>query len=263
MPERFISIEDSLYVGNNDDAKRMLNEEKELLLFLSRCILKRKAVQIRYRPHFLKDETEPDILTFHPEYLRRIGRKWMVYGMSYSQYFAQRGQREYIYVNLILSRIESIEESAETYIYSGVDYSDDPFKDQMTYHSLGARNMPKTKVVLKVKKYKAPLNESKVPIYPFERIKQEPLHHSQRVIDENENFGYISLEVTDAHLITPLLLMWGADIEVLQPSQLRQKMASEIERMYNNYKQHNTNDLETVNQHKQPINTGQQEIETD
>lgn len=236
MPEKFISIEDSLYIGDNKSTKRKLNEEKELLLFISKCILKRKAVRIKYRPHFLKNEASPDILIFHPEYLRRIGRKWMVYGMSYSNYFALKNQGEYKYVNLILSRIEGIEESSETYIYSGVDYSDDPFKDQMTFHSFVVKNTEKKTVILKVKKCKVPSNDGKVPTYPFERIKQEPLHYSQRVIGEDDCFGYVSLEITDAYFITPLLLMWGADIEVLKPLQLRKKIASEIERMYKNYK---------------------------
>lgn len=240
LPERFISIEDSLYVGNCEQEKRRLNEEKEKLLFLSKCILQRRAVNIKYRPHFLKDNSKPDTLIFHPEYLRRVGRKWMVYGMSFSFYFAQEKEGGYKYVNLILSRIESIEESSEPYKHSGVDYNDDPFKDQMTYHSFEPQNKVKEKVVLKVRKSKMPIEGSNISVYPFERIKQEPLHYSQKTIGEDADYGYISLQVTDAHFIAPLILTWGADIEVLEPLTLRQKVTIEVENMYKNYS-HATN----------------------
>lgn len=222
LPEKFISIEDSLYIGKDEDKKKeMLREQRTLLLF-AKSILGKKAVKITYLPNALGGQT--DELIFSPEYLRRVGRKWMVYGMSESKQFPQPA-----YVNLVLSRIKQITDSDIPYTPSGVDYTDDPFKDQMTYHGFPvcSRKKEKEEVVLKVRKEKPGYTED-TKIYPFVRIKQEPLHYSQTVIKEDEDYGYIKIDVTDAKYIRPILLTYGADIEVVKPAALREIMRKEI-----------------------------------
>lgn len=225
IPYKFISIEDSLYIGEKDTDKRkeILKKQRDLLL-LAKSILGKKALKITYLPNALGGQT--DELIFSPEYLRRVGRKWMVYGMSESKQFPQPA-----YVNLVLSRIKQITDSDIPYTPSGVDYTDDPFKDQMTYHGFPvcSRKKEKEEVVLKVRKEKPGYTED-TKIYPFVRIKQEPLHYSQTVIkeDEDEDYGYIKIDVTDAKYIRPILLTYGADIEVVKPAALREIMRKEI-----------------------------------
>ena len=148
----------------------------------------------------------------------------MVYGMSESSHF-----QETKYVNLVLSRIKHITDSDTPYTPSGVDYTDDPFKEQMTYHGFPTCSGKKEKVVLKVRKEKPGYSGTK--IYPFVRIQQEPLHYSQAAIREDKDYGYISIDITDAMFIRPILLTWGADIEVIEPSALREQMKAEIATM--------------------------------
>lgn len=232
LPPKFISIEDSLYIGEDTTKKKVVLKEQRNLLFLAQCILNKKAVKIIYLPNSLGGKQE-DTLIFSPEYLRRIGRKWMSYGMCESKQFAQPA-----YVNLILSRIDKIEDSNAPYTPSGIDYSDDPFKDQMTYHSFVCSGN-KEKVELKVRKEK-PGYTSGTKIYPFVRIQQEPLHYSQTVIDEDSDYGYISIEVTDAQFIRPILLTWGSDLEIIAPQELREQMKSEVAAMQAMYAQENS-----------------------
>lgn len=224
VPPYFISIEDSLYGTYNNDGKSLTLEQKHLSR-LSYSIIYKKAVKITYLPNALGGK-QPDELTFSPEYLRRVGRKWMVYGMSKSKQFPQPA-----YVNLVLGRIEKVTESNAPYTPSGVDYTDDPFKDQITYHGFSVCSGKLEKVVLKVRKEK-PGYTSGTKIYPFVRIQQEPLHYSQTVIRrEDKDYGYISIEITDAMFIRPILLTWGADIEVIEPAALREQMRQEIATM--------------------------------
>ncbi|MBQ2434899.1 MAG: WYL domain-containing protein [Bacteroidaceae bacterium] len=222
LPEKFISIEDSLYIGKDEDKKRELLREQRNILLLAKSILGKKALKITYLPNALGGQT--DELIFSPEYLRRVGRKWMVYGMSESKQFPPA------YVNLVLSRIKQITDSDIPYTPSGVDYTDDPFKEQMTYHGFRTCSRKKEKVVLKVRKEK-PGYTSGTKIYPFVRIQQEPLHYSQAVIREDKNYGYISIDITDAMFIRPILLTWGADVEVIEPSALREQMRQEVATM--------------------------------
>lgn len=225
LPEYVISLDDSLY----ESGSRELISEQRILSRLAYCIIFRKAVTILYNPHFLNGKS--DTLIFSPEHLRRVGYKWMVYGISKSDYYGTSK-----YVNLIINRIVQIRESNETYIASGVDYSD--FKNQMTFHSFTVARQNLDTVRLKVVKQRIKSGVSEA-IYPFTRIQQEPLHASQQVIEseETEDFGVVELQIKDADFIYPMLLSWGADIEVLAPESLRQKMQSEIIAMrdlYNN-----------------------------
>lgn len=229
VPSYFISIEDS--VGNHSSDEGKLTLEQKHLSRLSYSIIYKKAVKITYLPNALGGK-QTDELIFSPEYLRRVGRKWMVYGMSESKQFPQPA-----YVNLVLSRIKHIGDSDTPYTPSGVDYkTDDPFKDQMTYHGFPACSGKNEKVVIKVRKEKSGYT-SGTKIYPFVRIQQEPLHYSQTVIDEDSDYGYIKIEVSDAMFIRPILLTWGADIEVIDPSALREQMRQEVATMQAMYAQ--------------------------
>lgn len=233
VPSYIISIEDSLYDNHSSDKGTLTLEQKHLSR-LSYSIIYKKAVKITYLPNALGGK-QLDELTFSPEYLRRVGRKWMVYGMSKSKQFPQPA-----YVNLVLSRIKHITDSDTPYTPSGVDYTDDPFKDQMTYHGFPVcSGKGLEKVEIKVRKEK-PGYTSGTKIYPFVRIQQEPLHYSQTVIDEDTDYGYISIEVTDAQFIRPILLTWGSDLEIIAPQELREQMESEVAAMQAMYAQKNS-----------------------
>ncbi len=247
----FISIEDSLYLDENN--KEELIKEQKHLYFLTRWILNKTPIKITYEPLSCKEKEkkEEDTLTFSPEYLRRVGRKWMVYGMSKSELF-----RESKFVNLVLNRIVKMEPAGEEFEASGIDYTIDPFKNQMTYHALNTELYKKTEsndidedkitteVVLKIRKWKQ-RDGGGMWISPFDRIKQEKLHYSQRDLTEAElelkglpqddDYGYQLLKVTDADYIWPILLGWGADIEVVEPDSLREKMKKEVEELQKKY----------------------------
>lgn len=241
LPHPFISLDESCFPETQDEIEALQREQK-MLEEVAYNILYKRPIAIEYRPIANGREGIVDRLIFHPEYLRRIGPKWIIYGMSRSEHMQEQGlQSDFVYVNIVLNRIVKITpiDNME-FMPSGIDYTTDPFKDQMTYHSYYVgTDTPKERVLLRVRKRK--YGHNGLTIHPFERILLEPLHHSQRIVEEDHNYGTISLEVTDAIHIWSILLQWGSDIEVLAPQSLRRRISNEVKRLNAMYNGHHEN----------------------
>lgn len=68
-----------------------------------------------------------------------------------------------------------------------------------------------------------------------EYIKTNFLHHSQRIIEDNESHVIISLDVMLNYELKRIILSYGANVEVLKPSDLRFWIEQEIKKMSLNY----------------------------
>lgn len=225
--EPFICFEESVD-GYTDWQKEQNRTEQQLLLVMAEAIMRWMPVRISYKP--VKRDYNYEMV-FHPHYIRRVQNKVTVYGMSRIE---NKPEQQYRLVNLILRRVVKIEEAdGEKYISAGdmgLDYNGRFFKNTMTYNAqldTGDRENT-TEVILKVRKQRQALVNNRT-IRTFERLKSEPLHHSQQVIPEREDdeFGYLSLKINDYLYIKPILLKYGSDIEVVSPSDLRDVMAQE------------------------------------
>lgn len=233
--EPFICFEESVdeYI---DRQKKQNRTEQQLLLVMAEAIMRRMPVRISYKP--VKRDYNYEMV-FHPHYIRRVQNKVTVYGMSR----IENKPEKYRLVNLILRRVVKIEEADdEKYISAGdmgLDYNGRFFKNTMTYNAqLDTEDRDKTtEVILKVRKQRQALVNNRT-IRTFERLKSEPLHHSQQVIPEREDdeFGYLSLKINDYLYIKPILLKYGSDIEVVSPTDLRDVMAQESALMAAVYK---------------------------
>jgi len=233
----FICIEGSVYEFTKE-YKTQTECERTLLFQLVDAILYRKVVKVTYQAfHY----DHPDDLEFHPHYIRKVGNKLMVYGRSRS--IKYHGPDEYTLVNLIVQRIQKIEDYPDKKkVYQsakslGLDYNNELFRNRMTFNAPGYNQADADciEVILKVKKTVPTVN---MPRKPFDRLKAEPLHHSQSVYDgipEDDEFGYLRLYVSDYLFIRPILMGWGSDIQVLKPDNLRQVMEREICRMVEMY----------------------------
>lgn len=225
--EPFICFEESVD-EYTDQQKEQNRTEQQLLLVMAEAIIRRMPVRISYKP--VKRDYNYEMV-FHPHYIRRVQNKVTVYGMSRIE---GKEDQQYRLVNLILKRVVKVEEAnGEKYISAGdmeLDYNGSFFKNTMTYNAqleTGGRENT-TEVILKVRKQRKALVNNRT-IRTFERLKSEPLHHSQQVIPEREDdeFGYLSLKINDYLYIKPILLKFGSDIEVVSPADLRDVMAQE------------------------------------
>lgn len=228
----FICIEGSVYEFTPEFDEKT-ERERELLLEFADAIIYKKVLEVTYQaPHY----DHPDKLEFHPHYIRKVGNKLMVYGRSRSIAFHKPD--EYTLVNLIVLRTLDVREyPIEKHYYSaqelGLDYNDELFRHRMTFNAPGYSKEVEdcTRVVLKVRKC---IPTPKNPRMPFTRLLAEPLHHSQQICTdypESEEYGYVSLFISDSQFIRPILLSWGSDIEVMEPESLRLQMQKEANRL--------------------------------
>jgi len=230
----FICIEGSIYEFTPDYEEKTARE-RELLLKFADAIIYKKAVKVSYQAlHYDK----PDELEFHPHYIRKVGNKLMIYGRSRSIAFHKPD--EYTLVNLIVHRVQQVTDFDEPiHYYSakelGLDYNNEVFFNRVTFDAPGflMGDDTCTEVILKVRKK---VETQGNPKMPFQRIISEPIHHSQRILDrEDDLFGYISIHVKDYMRMKPILLKWGCDIHVESPEILRQVMEGEVRRMAEMY----------------------------
>lgn len=233
----FLCIEGSVYEFTPEYTAET-ERERGLLLQFADAIIYKKVVEVTYQAfHY----DHPDKLEFHAHYIRKVGNKLMVYGRSRSIKFHKPD--EYTLVNLIVGRVKEVRDYPEPdkHYFSakelGLDYNNTLFRNRMTFNAPGynSEDADCTEIILKVKKNVPTAN---IPRKPFDRLKAEPLHHSQKVyegIPEDDDFGYLSLFVSDYIFIRPILMSWGSDIQVVKPDNLRQQMEREICRMVEMY----------------------------
>ena len=69
----------------------------------------------------------------------------------------------------------------------------------------------------------------------FEYIRTKPLHLSQRIVEENDYFAVITINVKVNKELESLILFFGNDMEVLSPEHLRQQIANKIRSMNQKY----------------------------
>ncbi len=121
--------------------------------------------------------------------------------------------------NLALDRIENIEETDQQYIDSEIDFNE-YFEDII---GVSVNEKVVEQVILKVS------NNS------INYIKTKPLHGSQKVKEEKENYTIVELELIPNYELEALILSFGENIEILEPIELRERIKNRINSMLNNY----------------------------
>ena len=62
----------------------------------------------------------------------------------------------------------------------------------------------------------------------FEYIRTKPFHLSQRIVEENDNFAVVTINVKVNKELEALILSYGCDMEVLSPIGFRARIAEKI-----------------------------------
>lgn len=228
----FISIEDSVYEFTPEYADRS-NKRTDILSAIANAIITHRVLKISYQAHHYD---LPDDLEFHAHYIRKVGNKTLIYGISRS--IKWHAPDHYETVNLVLERIVNVTtEGVEMIQYQSptnnrlgyeIDY-EELFSSRIAFNAHNYRTDEETQtILLKVVKEVKTRNNARMP---FKRICQEPLHHTQKVVREDDTHGYVSIDVKDFYFAKPLLLPWGGDVEVVEPEALRGIMTYEIRKM--------------------------------
>lgn len=121
-----------------------------------------------------------------------------------------------------LDRIEKLEMTTDTFKFPKDFSASDYFSDY--YGIVVDKNIKPQHIIIRVYHEHVPY------------IKSLPLHSSQRVLEDNEEYADFELFLTPTYDFIMRLLHVGAMIEVISPVSLRKAMKEWVSGMYNLYK---------------------------
>lgn len=201
-------LEDKVYTEKNRSSSIIHLDKNENLKGLHwldelyQAIQKKVVLKVEYKSF---KATEANVITFHPYLLKEFNNRWFLIGM---------GNKNRGVVNLALDRIIAVDYDFST-PYEENDFDADTFYKDVVGVTV-SRVRPSV-VKLWIDKHNAPY------------VLTKPLHHSQRLVKENEDG---SIEIT--FLVKPnfelerLLLGFGESMEVLKPEKLRNRIAEKL-----------------------------------
>lgn len=184
---------------NNVDYNMQFHDN---LTLLYDAIICKKALKITYQT-FKSDSSITS--TFHPYHLRQYNNRWFLFGVveGYSTL-----------TNYALDRIKRIEPSHIAYCHNKNIIFEDYFYD-MVGVSKDPGKIPEA-VLLKISK----------ETYPY--IATKPIHGTQHVVVQNEDYVIIQIEVIPNFELEQQILSYGELMSVIAPQNLRDKIANRI-----------------------------------
>lgn len=206
-------LEDSVISGKNQKSIIHLDKNEnlkglEFIDVLYEAILKKKVLNVSYKSFKAREINQMQI---HPQLLKEFNNRWFVICWHKTRIY-----------NLALDRIEEIaDDLAETYIDKKVD--GDTYFNEVIGATVSERNRP-TNVIFFVEKNNAPY------------VKTKPFHHSQEVLEENENGTLFKIKVQLNFELERMILGFGDLITVMQPQKLRMRIEQTLKNAVKNYR---------------------------
>lgn len=187
------------------------NEEAAGVEYLSplfEAIVSKQPLNITYEPYGKKSYK----IIVHPYFIKQYNNRWFLLGYNTD------GVYENI-VNMSFDRIKGIRPAPVAFVENTFCDFGEYFDDFVGVTRTGTeiRN-----IVLRIEPKRLPY------------ILSKPLHPSQR--NRRASEGIIELKVIPNRELYQLLLSYGPDLEVLEPEDIRQKMAEFAEKMAEKYK---------------------------
>lgn len=177
---------------------------------LYQAVRKKIALDLTYQPFSTGRSSE---FIFHPYILKEYNNRWFVVG--------KKDTKDRI-ITLAIDRIKKVTPNLK------VDYVREDFDPKEYYKNtygitvLGPKQLKL--ITLKIGPLSAPY------------IKTKPIHHSQKIIEENENGSMtISLYVHHNYELERLILGFGDDVEVLEPKELRDAIITKLSKALHIY----------------------------
>ena len=162
-----------------------------------------QPLKIVYR-NYKNSEVEKTLIV-HPWYVKQYNNRWFL--------FALDDQRYYI-TNLALDRIQSLEISEDTPFMPNENINFEEYFNDVIGVTIPKDDVVKIRIVLKFSKAQFPYITSK------------PLHQSQAIISEDD--CTLAIEVRPTYELDQLILSFGPDIEVLEPTEYREYIKGKL-----------------------------------
>jgi predicted DNA-binding transcriptional regulator YafY len=189
----------------------------DLLPVFNKAITDRQVLRFSYQP-FGQDEFE---LTFHPQFLKEYNGRWFVFG--------EANREPYQAYNVPLDRIvgEVCPVEGIEYIPAAKGFYQQYFKD-----IIGVTHEKDAKVEQVVIRTKSE--------YQHGLLMTKPLHHS--LVEtlpfgehDGHRYGEVRLTIEPNRELRGRILMYGENLEVMQPLQLREQIKEILTKQLENY----------------------------
>lgn len=173
------------------------------------AIRKKTTVEIQYKS-FKMDE--PQTLIVHPYYLKQYNNRWFL--------FCSTGDYTTI-SNYPLDRILSVKLANIPYRETSVNF--DEFFDDMIGVSKKTGQQPEIVLL-------------KFPKSQYKYVSTKPWHGSQKVLEDNDDYVIIQLDVILNYELEQQILSFGDYVEVIAPKTLRDKIKERLQKASSKYK---------------------------
>lgn len=173
---------------------------------LLQAILTKRVLKLRYTPYGKTQLTA----TIYPYFLKEYNDRW---------YLIAQVKGYDSYAHYALDRIDDFEEVAIPYKEPDIEFED--YFDEVI--GVTVPNHDSEDIILRICKPR------------FDYIRTKPLHLSQRIVEENDYFAVVAINVKVNKELEALILSLGNDIEVLEPELFRKQVANKIRSMNQKY----------------------------
>ena len=173
---------------------------------LLQAILTKRVLKLRYTPYGKTQLTA----TIYPYFLKEYNDRW---------YLIAQVKGYDSYAHYALDRIDDFEEVAIPYKEPDIEFED--YFDEVI--GVTVPNHDSEDIILRICKPR------------FDYIRTKPLHLSQRIVEENDYFAVVAINVKVNKELEALILSLGNDIEVLEPEFFRKQVANKIRSMNQKY----------------------------
>ena len=173
---------------------------------LLQAIITKRVLKLKYTPY----GKEQLSVTIYPYYLKEYNNRWFLIAQV-------KGYDSY--ANYALDRIDEFKEVALPYKEPEVDFSE--YFDDVV--GVSVPDGESEDIIIKVDKKR------------FNYISTKPIHLTQRIMEETDNYVVISINVKVNRELEALLLSFGSDVEILSPETFRRQIAEKIKAMNEKY----------------------------
>ena len=185
------------------------NKGMEHFTPLFNAIRKKTTLELRYQSFKMQ---EPQTLIVHPYYLKQYNNRWFL--------FCCNGDHTNL-SNYPLDRILSVKLAHVPYRETRIDF-DEYFSDMI---GVSRKDGQQSEVVI-----------LRYPKDQYKYVATKPWHGSQKVLEENNDYVIVQLDVILNYELEQQILSFGDYVEVIAPKSLRDKVAQRLQNSLAQYK---------------------------
>ena len=177
--------------------KAPMNKGSEFLAVILGAIKERQVISFSYQRF---GTGKPHRHTIHPYHLKEYRNRWYLIGYHHDL----KAIRTY--------GLDRILEIAEERL---IDFMDTGFDPGVYFKSAVGINRPDEAPQYIVLRFASTQGKY---------VLTQPIHESQEVVEENDEYITLRLDVTPTYELYALILGWGAQVEVLEPAEVREQV---------------------------------------